>query len=167
MENNTDNGAHSFTEDAQFEENKNVPKKHIIFIGGEETGKTLFSKLIFGEKKTFYINGRSFHTESFPYDNGSDEWEYENVLVDDLNSKYTVDDLLWIIGGDKLHINRQCRSMITVDMPRFIFITNFLSLPDTDSFRRRFYVIDSTKSTIADLMKMIKEEKIIVEAARF
>lgn len=139
-------------------------KKHIIITGPEQSGKTLFAKMIFPREKTLYINGLSFDpSDAFLYDNGAENWKYENILIDDLHPQFTCNDILQLVTADKLYINRLNRMAIEVDMPRFIFISNYLTFCSSQTIKRRFHIVDSEGSSISDWVKMIKEEEITIK----
>ena len=143
--------------------------KHLIFTGKPKTGKSLFAKMIFGTEKAMWINGReNLLNTPFLFDSRG-AWNFDTIIIDDLRSDFNIDSFYTTICAPLLKIDRQGRESITVTMPRFVFILeNQDLLPiDSPSFIRRFKLIDFDKNPIKDLMKIIKEEKIIVEAARF
>ncbi len=143
--------------------------KHIIFKGKERTGKSLFANIIFDRAKTLWIEGRSFDINNpFPFESGREKWDYEYVVIDDLHCRFNIESVFPVIFSDVLVINRLNRELEHVKMPTFIFITDssYNSLPVEQSFRRRFKVIDFDKNTIADLTKLIEDEKIIINNHR-
>ena len=140
-------------------------KKDIIIIGPERSGKTLFAKMIFEKEKTLFLDGRRFKPwDSFPFDNGKEEWNYDNVLIDDIPENFPIISLIMLHSMEKLAVNRLNRQVISVKKPRFIYIaTQLLELELTPSIIRRFHVVDSSKTTISDLMKLIEEEELIIK----
>lgn len=145
-------------------------KKHIIFTGSEFTGKTLFAKLIFGHEITAYINGRGdLLSDDFIFDfDYREDWNYVNIVIDDPKPTFNIESFYHLLVAPQMCVNRQGRRAMIVETPRFIFILDSkIELPNDSSFHNRFRVIDFDKNSIADLTKMIKEENIIIEAARF
>ncbi len=142
--------------------------KHIIFTGSERTGKTLLAKMIFGTEETLWVSGRqSLMETSFLFEHRG-KWTYNTIVIDDLRSYFNIESFYTTIFSSILKIDRQCREPITVTMPRFVFILESADLLplDSASFQRRFHVLDFDKDPIADLMKIIKDEKIIIKTAR-
>lgn len=135
--------------------------KHIIITGREESGKTLLAKLLFSSDCTLYKDGRTFFKEVFPYDNGADDWNYKNILIDDITA--TTDELISLVAVDELKINRQSKPVINIPVPMFVFTTDNKIESDKASFNRRFHIIDTDTTSIAEILKIIKEESIIIK----
>ena len=143
--------------------------KHIIFKGKERTGKSLFANIIFDRAKTLWINGWEIEEfNCFLFDTGRENWDYEYVIIDDPKRNFEIDSLYNNIFADKLSINRRFRDVKLVKMPKFIFLidSETITLPEDESFQRRFKIIDFDKNTISDLTKLINEENIIINNHR-
>ena len=141
--------------------------KHIIFKGKERTGKSLFANIIFDRAKTLWIEGHRIKLDNyFLFDTGRDKWDFEFVVVDDPKPSFDIESFYQIIFADVLKIDRLNREIEYVQMPKFIFLIDSerVALPDISlaTFNRRFTVLDFDKNTIADLTKLIIEEKIII-----
>lgn len=144
-------------------------KKHIIFKGKRGNGKTLFSKIIFGNQKTLKIAGYKFNrVNDFLFDNFKSEWDYDFILVDNLQRNFDITSWYSILSLEKLCIDRRFEERCFVDLPTFIFIVDseLVDLPENiATFTRRFHVFDFDKDPISDLMKIIQDEKIIIKTA--
>lgn len=141
--------------------------KNLIFIGKARTGKSLFALMIFGREKTFYIDGRCDLNDRFLFDDNSEKWEYENVIIDDLRSslKFGNPDFHQRFIYNQILLHRRGKLSEAVKRPRFIFIVDSeemeINIPGL--FQDRFSIIDFDKNTIADLTKILTEEKIIIK----
>ena len=141
-------------------------KKHIIFTGSELTGKTLFAKMIFGGEKTAFINGKYFDVgnDYFALDLCKEHFNYETLIIDDIKENFKYESLYPTFFRNEMMINRICRESEVVKTPRLVIITNFThKLLSVESLKSRYHVIDFDKDPVADLMKIIKEEKIIIK----
>lgn len=139
--------------------------KHIIFTGKRGTGKSLFAKLIFNDENTLFIDGRNFRGDQNSYASCREVWDYEKVIVDDVNKNLNFLSLYSNIFLETMCVNRMHREPELVKTPLHIFIVDSISLKlntDDASFRRRFNVIDFDKNTIADLTRLINDEKITI-----
>lgn len=144
--------------------------KHLIFTGKPKTGKSLFAKMIFGNRKTAILDGRQFDPANnfFPFDLCKGIFTFDTLIIDDVKPDFDYESLDLISCDDEMIISRKNRNMEVIKTPRFVIITNFKEkIATKKSFTTRFKIIDFDKNPIKDLMKIIKEEKIIVEAARF
>ena len=144
--------------------------RHIIFKGKEHTGKSLFAKIIFGNEKVLKIAGyKSPSNHDFIFDNGSDKWDYDYILIDDPRKKsFDISEFYEISSREHMIINIKFYGQLRVKTPKFIFLINsdVISLPENNpTFIRRFKVLDFDKNPISDLMKIIHEEKIIIKTA--
>ncbi len=140
--------------------------KHIIFTGKPNTGKSLFAKMIFGGRKTVVLSGRTFDVENnfFQFDLCKRIFIYDTLIIDDVKANFDFKSLDLISCHHEMIISRKNRDMEIIKTPRFVIITNHTEkIPTDNSFRSRFKIIDFDKNTIADLTKLIAEEKIIIE----
>lgn len=145
--------------------------KHIIFKGKERTGKSLFANIIFDRTKTLWVDGRKVTPDNhFLLDTGREKWDYDFVVIDDPKPTFYIESFYNMIFCDLLTINRLNREIENVKMPKFIFLIDSerVALPDLSlaTFNRRFTVLDFDKNTIADLTKLIEDEKIIINNHR-
>lgn len=144
--------------------------KHLIFKGKPLTGKSLFSRIIFNNEQTCWIDARTFRKESFPFDvTYNEKWEYENIVIDDPGKDFNLEEFYTLIFSDNLIIDRKNRERIAVKTPRFIFLldSEIIDLPEkTPSFNRRFHVVDFDKDPISEVTKIIHQEKIIIKTAQ-
>ena len=143
--------------------------KHIIFKGKPRTGKSLFANTIFDRAKTLWITAYKIKNfDPFLFDVRRSVWDYEYVVIDDPSRKFNIDSFINTIFADELVIERRGRDSIKVKMPKFIFLidSETITIPEDESFQRRFKIIDFDKNTIADLTKLINEEKIIINNHR-
>lgn len=139
--------------------------KHLLFIGKRGSGKSLFAKMIFGIFKTFYVDGKNEISNPFFLDNGQDHWDYENIVIDDITAKFNISRFYEDFGQKKMILNRRGKNGKIIKTPRFILIIdsqNDAFLNDKN-FIKEFHVIDFDKNTIADLKKILNEEKIIIK----
>ena len=137
--------------------------KHIILTGPRESGKTLFSRLIFGNEKTMFIDGKGRALKDpFLFDvRIGEKWEYETVVIDDVSSSVAIDEFLQFASADRLRIDRRGLPIEYVAMPRFILILDDgfgRLLPRT--FYRKFHVVDFGHSSVAEFTKILSMEKI-------
>jgi hypothetical protein len=145
--------------------------KHIIFKGKERTGKSLFANIIFDRTKTLWVDGRKVTPDNlFLLDTSREQWDYEYVVIDDPKPTFDIESFYNMIFCDLLTINRLNREIENVKMPKFIFLIDSerVALPDVRlaTFNRRFTVLDFDKNTIADLTKLIEDEKITINNHR-
>ena len=86
-------------------------KKHIIFTGSEKTGKTLFAKMIFGGEKTAILDGRSIDIteDAFALDLCKGSFEYETLIIDDIESDFYFESLYAKLFNNEMIINRKFR----------------------------------------------------------
>ena len=140
--------------------------KHIIFTGKENTGKTLFAKMIFGGENTAVLEGRIFDIENdyFLFDLNEGDFAYDTLIIDDLKSDFNFESLYTRIFQSTMCTNRMNRSPEIIKTPLFIFITNYPeNLPVLNSFKNSFDVIDFDKDPVSNLMDLIREKKITVK----
>lgn len=145
--------------------------KHIIFKGKERTGKSLFAEIIFDREKTLWVNGSKVRPDNYFFlDTSREKWDYEYVVIDDPKPTFDIESFYNMIFCDLLTINRRNREIENVKMPKFIFLIDSqrVALPELNlaTFNRRFTILDFDKNTIADLTKLIEEEKIIINNHR-
>lgn len=139
--------------------------KHLIFIGKRGTGKSLFAKLIFGGEKTLHIDGRSAVNSPFFLDSGKENWDFEKIIIDDIANGFRFSRFYEDFSHSKMVLQRKYKKLEIVKTPLFILIIdgeNETFINDK-AFLSKFHVIDFDKNTIADLTKIINEEKIIIK----